>query len=95
MDSKYFYIYDDLKGKIRARYKTQDNFATALGISNATLSAKLNCKTEFTHDEIARCVDLLGLSKDDIPQYFFQKLFSFSKQLKREIRKESEENGRM
>ena len=44
MDSKYFYIYDDLKGKIRARYKTQDNFATALGISNATLSAKLNCK---------------------------------------------------
>lgn len=71
MDSRYFYSYDDLKGKIRARYKTQDNFATALGISNTTLSAKLNCKTEFTHDEIARCIDLLGLSKDNIPQYFF------------------------
>lgn len=39
MDSKYFYSYDDLKGKIRARYKTQDSFATALGISNTTLSA--------------------------------------------------------
>ena len=73
MDLNYNYSYDELKGRIRAKYKTQNSFAAVLGISNATLSSKLNSKTEFTHDEIAKCVDLLDLSKEDIPQYFFAK----------------------
>ena len=41
------YDYSKLKGKIRETFEKQSEFATALGISDASLSNKLNNKNFF------------------------------------------------
>lgn len=63
--------YSNLRGAIRAKFKTQEAFAKALGISPCGLSNKLNGKTEWTVAEIRLGCALLGLSAEDIPSYFF------------------------
>ena len=63
--------YRKLKGKIKEVFDTQSAFAKALGISNVTLSAKLNNKAEFSQKEIDKASDLLKIKKEEIPIYFF------------------------
>ena len=65
------YNYSKLLGKIKEVYGTQEKFALALGIGRVSLSQRLNCKLEFSQNEMNRSVELLGLSKADIPVYFF------------------------
>lgn len=63
--------YSKLRGKIKERFKTQDNFARALGIGRVALSQKLNGKVDFSQSEISKSVSLLEISCDDISEYFF------------------------
>lgn len=63
--------YDDLRGLIRSKFKTQANFAEAIGISACSLSKKLNGKAEWTAEEIRKSCEVLGISADQIPLYFF------------------------
>jgi transcriptional regulator with XRE-family HTH domain len=63
--------YKKLRGKIRERFKTQENFAKELGISSVTLSAKLNNRVEFTRLEIDKSCEILGIPKTAIPEFFF------------------------
>ena len=63
--------YDKLKGRIREVCKTQYNFAQKLGISSTSLSSKLNNNTEFTQSEMNLASIVLGINKQDIPEYFF------------------------
>ena len=65
--------YRKLKGKIKEIFDTQDAFAKALGISNVTISLKLNNKAEFSQKEIDKASDLLKIKKEEIPVYFFTK----------------------
>jgi len=65
--------YRKLKGKIKEIFDTQDAFAKALGISNVTISLKLNNKVEFSQKEIDKASDLLKIKKEEIPLYFFTK----------------------
>ena len=62
-------------GRLREKYSevygTQQEFATALGMDKATLNSKLNSKTEFTRSEIEKTCVLLGISVENIPEYFF------------------------
>lgn len=62
-------------GRLREKYGevfgTQQAFADAMGMDRATLSAKLNNKTEFTRSEMEKSCSLLGLSTENIPEYFF------------------------
>lgn len=62
-------------GRLREKYSevfgTQQAFADAMGMDRATLSAKLNNKTEFTRSEMEKSCVLLGLSTENIPEYFF------------------------
>lgn len=60
-----------LRGLIREKYGTQAAFSDALGMSEATLSAKLNGKTEWTRQEIEDACRLLDISAEGIPTYFF------------------------
>lgn len=71
LEHEYSFSYDDLRGRIKAKFKRQEEFAAALGMSSTSLSAKLNGKTEFSHEEIAKCIKLLDLNNSDIPRYFF------------------------
>ena len=63
--------YSKLRGKIREKYKTQEVFAGELGISAASLSDKLNEKSDFSHGEITLAWDKLGIPYECISEYFF------------------------
>lgn len=60
-----------LSAKIVEKYGTQYNFAIALGLSERSLSLKLNNKVGWKDKEIEKAIDLLNLEVKDIPLYFF------------------------
>lgn len=63
--------YSKLKGKIVEVFGTQRNFATAIGLSERSVSLKLNNITEFSQDEIFKIVQALGIDWNQIHDYFF------------------------
>ena len=63
--------YNKLRGKIKEVYGTQDKFAKALGIGRVSLSQRLNNILDFSQEEINKSCEVLGISKEDIPTYFF------------------------
>ena len=60
-----------LSGRIVEKYGTQYNFAKALGLSEHSLSNKLNNKVSWKTNEIAHAMDLLGIDKSKVAEYFF------------------------
>jgi transcriptional regulator with XRE-family HTH domain len=60
-----------LRGLIREKYGTQEAFARDMGISDCSVSKKLNGHSEWGADEIRRACELLGIKSEDIPLYFF------------------------
>lgn len=65
------YDYRKLRGKIREVFGTQSIFARELGLSEASLSAKLNNVVEWTQEEIETSVHILGIPWKELPEYFF------------------------
>lgn len=63
--------YSRLTGKIVEKYRTQYLFAIAMGLSERSLSLKLNNKVPWKDEEIYKAVDLLGIRKTEIGKYFF------------------------
>jgi len=63
--------YSKLRGAIRAQYGKQKAFAHAMGLSPSTLSKKLCGRSEWTHSEIAKACELLGVPLADAYIYFF------------------------
>lgn len=63
--------YDKLRGRIKEKFGTQAAFAKKLGVSERTLSLKLNGKIFFSQDEIKKGLELLELQKEDVNAYFF------------------------
>lgn len=63
--------YSKLKGRITEKCKTQCRFAELLGLSKATVTAKLQSKSGFTQEEITRILEILEIEKSDISDYFF------------------------
>lgn len=66
--------FSKLSGKIVEKYGTQYNFAKAMGISEHSLSNKLNNKIPWKTNEIVQAIDLLGISIKRIPDYFFDQI---------------------
>ena len=64
--------YDKLRGRIVEKYGTQGRLAKELGVSERTLSLKLNNKIFFTQDEIARMSMLLNINLERIQYLFFE-----------------------
>ena len=65
------YDYSKLSGKISEKFDTRYNFAKEMGISERSISLKLNGKVGFKQDEIIRACRLLGIKEKDIAEYFF------------------------
>ena len=63
--------YGKLREKIKSKYKTLGEFAKTVGISQSTLSLKLNGKVGWKQTEIEKVCQLLGISIDEISEYFF------------------------
>lgn len=65
------YDYSKLLGRITEKYGSQSKFSVAMGLSERSLSLKLNSKVGFKQKEIAKACSLLNLTDTDIPDYFF------------------------
>lgn len=63
--------YAELRGLIRARYKTNGSFAKDLSISECSLSKKLNGASEWTATEMKSACKLLGIPPEKLHHYFF------------------------
>lgn len=64
--------YSTLSGRIVQMYGTQYNFASVLGISERSLSLKLNSKVFWKNSEIVEVCKLLEIRNEEIPKYFFK-----------------------
>lgn len=63
--------YSKLRGKIIEKFGSQMSFAKAMDISERTLSLKMSGKRTWKQPEICLAINLLGLSNEDILDYFF------------------------
>lgn len=63
--------YSKLRGKIREKFGNQEAFAAALEMSPASVSSKLNGRTEWQSDEIVKACELLGIPLEQTWEYFF------------------------
>lgn len=62
-----------LKGKMIEKYGSQNKFAKEFGVSNNTLSRKMQNKTPFSRDDIVKICKLLDIQTDQVGSYFFTK----------------------
>ena len=65
------YNYSALLGKIVEMYGTQAKFAEALGVSEHTVSLRLNGRRQWKQEEILKAASLLRIPKEEIAHYFF------------------------
>lgn len=63
--------YSSLNGRIIEKFGSQYNFAREMGLSERSVSLKLNGKVGWKQAEIAKAVSILGIETADIPRYFF------------------------
>lgn len=63
--------YSKLRGKIREVFGTQDKLANEMGISERSLSLKLNGKVAFSKKDILLLSKLLNIPVEEIGYYFF------------------------
>ncbi len=65
------YDYSKLYGLIAEKCGTQAVFAEKIGLSERSVSLKLNGKIGWKQKEIAKICDVLDISPKNIPTYFF------------------------
>lgn len=65
------YDYNKLRGRIKEKFGTQSAFAKAMGLSDVSVSNKLNNNVEWGQEEIEKSVMILNIAYSDIHSYFF------------------------
>ncbi|MBQ8640401.1 MAG: DUF739 family protein [Lachnospiraceae bacterium] len=65
------YDYRKLRGRIKERFGTQSSFAKAIGLSDVSVSNKLNNVVDWGQEEIEKAVIALDLPHEEIHFYFF------------------------
>lgn len=63
--------YSKLRGRIVEKYGNQTEFAKAMNWSERTMSKKINGKIPWKQTDICTAIRLLGLSENNIQEYFF------------------------
>lgn len=67
--------FSKLRGRVKEKLGSESKFASKLDISIASLSSKINNKSDFTISEISRASDkdVLDIPLNEIGIYFFSK----------------------
>ena len=65
------YNYSKLLGRIVEKVGTQANFASKMGLSERSVSLKLNGKVGWKQSEIVNACRILCIKDEEIPTYFF------------------------
>lgn len=63
--------YSKLRGKIAEKFKSKHALYPHLSYSASAFERKIHNFTEFKQSEILDLCSLLGISVDEIPDYFF------------------------
>lgn len=63
--------YSKLNGRIVEKCGSQGNFAKQMALSERSISLKLNNKISWKQTEIQMALDVLGLTTNQIKDYFF------------------------
>ena len=71
--TKIIYNYSKLLGLMREKNLTQSELAKIVGISEVSLNFKLNNKSSFKQNEIAKICEVLSIPSDRLTVYFFDK----------------------
>jgi len=65
------YDYSKLRGRILEVCGTRQEFAKRMGLSERTISLKMQQHRAFKQTEIARAMEVLELGAEDVQPYFF------------------------
>lgn len=65
------YDYSRLRGRIVERCGTQKSFAEQIGLSERSVSMKLNNILEWNQNEIKKTIEVLGIQAEEIAVFFF------------------------
>lgn len=71
MVEKRSFDYRRLRGRIREKCGTQSAFAGMIGLSDVSVSNKLNNNVEWGQEEIENAVHVLDIPPTEIHAYFF------------------------
>lgn len=63
--------YSKLRGRIIEMYGSQSRFVDAFGVSENTMSMKLNNKVRFNSDDIVTITKMLKIPQEEVGIYFF------------------------
>ena len=63
--------YAKLRGRIVEKFGSQHAFAKAMKLSERTMTLKLKGRIPWKQTEICKAIELLELTSEDIPIYFF------------------------
>lgn len=64
--------YNRIRGRIVEIFGSQREFAKAIGLSEQSVTAKLNGRTDLSQDDILKWSEALRLEATDIGSYFFE-----------------------
>lgn len=65
------YDYSKLRGRIVEKFGNGKNFSKEIGLSERSLSLKMNGKISWKQSEIVKACEILCIEQLDIPAYFF------------------------
>lgn len=65
------YDYRKLRGRIKEKFDTQSEFSKKLGLSEVSVSNKLNNIVDWGQEEMEKAIDILEIPISDIHAYFF------------------------
>ena len=66
--------YSKLKGRIKEVFGTQAKFADAIGLSDVSVSNKLNNLVDWGQEDMVNSMEVLMLPITDIGLYFFTEM---------------------
>lgn len=71
MARRYNYDYSKLKGKLREKALVYKAFAEILGLSESSVSERLNNNAQFTQEEMEKTMLFLEIPLEEVERYFF------------------------